>query len=383
MTKTLQFHPVDTWFFREAKPFDSIGGSELGSVFPPPISTVQGALRRYLGDAIGINWQAFGNGDAIAGNRLGLDFKAAVGDANGLGQLQLKGVWLNYQGQRLYPVPAYLLANPQHQLARLSIGTEPVHCDLGRVRLARMPEHLKDYKPLQHCWLTAQGWQTLLNGETPGAEQLITACQLFKPESRLGIALNPKTRSVQQSQLYQTQHIRPLDNVCLELDVDGLSPELADCLPAAGQFRRISLGGEARMADLTVSATDLSLPTPNHLGKTVILHFITPADFDGKAWPQGFESVPLSNGQDVWQGTIEGIAITVESVVMGKAHREGGWNLQANKPRPVNSLLPAGTAWFCRTDQPQALLKKLHGQCLGKQTAYGRGQVLLGIWNDA
>ena len=44
------FTPLDTWFFRESRPHGSIGSSELGSVFPPPVRTLLGALRTLIGD---------------------------------------------------------------------------------------------------------------------------------------------------------------------------------------------------------------------------------------------------------------------------------------------------------------------------------------------
>ncbi|MEN9847352.1 MAG: hypothetical protein RL368_92, partial [Pseudomonadota bacterium] len=31
-----QFSAFDTWFFRESRPFDSVGGNDLSGVFPPP-----------------------------------------------------------------------------------------------------------------------------------------------------------------------------------------------------------------------------------------------------------------------------------------------------------------------------------------------------------
>ena len=45
-----RFTPLDTWFFRESRPHGSIGSSELGSVFPPPVRTLLGALRTLIGD---------------------------------------------------------------------------------------------------------------------------------------------------------------------------------------------------------------------------------------------------------------------------------------------------------------------------------------------
>ena len=53
------FEPLDTWFFRQARPHGSMGNSELGSQFPPPVRTLLGALRTAIGDA----WFARHGGD--------------------------------------------------------------------------------------------------------------------------------------------------------------------------------------------------------------------------------------------------------------------------------------------------------------------------------
>ena len=44
----------DTWFFREFRPHDAVGASELSSLFPPPIRTLAGALRTLIGFVIKI-----------------------------------------------------------------------------------------------------------------------------------------------------------------------------------------------------------------------------------------------------------------------------------------------------------------------------------------
>ena len=35
-----QFVPLDTWFFRESRPLESVGGAQLTSQFPPPVRTL-------------------------------------------------------------------------------------------------------------------------------------------------------------------------------------------------------------------------------------------------------------------------------------------------------------------------------------------------------
>ena len=58
-TKTLRFIAIDTLFFRESRPFETFGGIELASLFPPPPRTVAGAIRSAIGEALGADWPAF------------------------------------------------------------------------------------------------------------------------------------------------------------------------------------------------------------------------------------------------------------------------------------------------------------------------------------
>ena len=53
------FNIIDSWFFRESRGLDAIGAGASSSLFPPPVSTLAGALRTSIGDQLGVNWQAF------------------------------------------------------------------------------------------------------------------------------------------------------------------------------------------------------------------------------------------------------------------------------------------------------------------------------------
>ena len=53
------FRAIDTWMFKEARPMDGFGGSELSSTFPPPVRTLLGALRAQIGEAQKVDWSRF------------------------------------------------------------------------------------------------------------------------------------------------------------------------------------------------------------------------------------------------------------------------------------------------------------------------------------
>ena len=50
------FSASDSWFFKEARPMETVGASRLDSLFPPPAKTVIGAIRTSIGDALGVDW---------------------------------------------------------------------------------------------------------------------------------------------------------------------------------------------------------------------------------------------------------------------------------------------------------------------------------------
>jgi len=374
---TLELHPFDTWFFRESRPHDAAGASELSSLFPPPTRTLAGALRTFLGDQMEIDWKT------LQCKSNDFDFEKSLGNAEHLGELQLNGAWINYQGQRLYPAPLYLMQK-ENKLQRLLIG-QSVRCDLGTVRLPEMPKDCVGYKNLEQQWLTSAGMRLCLEGKVPNAADIVKADDLFSHEPRLGIARDNEKRKVIDGKLYQTQHLRLKDQVHIELGAKKLATSLLEVLSKQQQNTILRLGGEGRMASITTSDTAEPFPfIKKQNTDTLLIHFVTPADFDGKMFPENFIPNDEKN-PSFWKGEINGIKLTIEAAVIGKAHREGGWDMKNHQPRPVKSYIPAGSAWFCRLTNPddyQHLHEKLHGRCMGIDSAYGRGQILIGQWQD-
>ena len=369
----------DTWFFRESRPHDAVGASELSSLFPPPIRTLAGALRTLIGDQLAINWQTL-----QSATQPDFNFVAELGDAKGLGELQINGPWINFKGQRLYPAPLYLMQKGD-EIKRLAPGSV-VRCDLGLVRLPALPEGSQGFKALEQRWITAEGMRRCLEGLVP-TDKIYTSDHLFSHEARLGIARDNVTRSVEDGKLYQTQHLRLKEDVSVGLLVKNLSTVAKDILTQPNTLLR--LGGEGRMAALEAQEQAQALPFVNAKAnakvESFVLHFLTSADFEGAMFPKDFEKTTF-DGATVWQGDINAIGVRIVSAVVGKVHREGGWDMQKHQPSPVKSYIPAGSAWFCRAVDAEltweTLNTQLHGQCIGVDSAYGRGQILLGSWQD-
>lgn len=382
MKLTCHFTPFDTWFFRESRPQGSIGSSELASVFPPPVRTLLGAVRTALGDA----WHARHGTDWRQLNQLPA-LQALIGNADNLGPLRCRGPWLTRDGERLYPAPATLMVKDDVYFT-LGLG-DPVRCDLGHLRLPAFPakvpglDNLAGAKPAGQCWLTAAGWQALLNGQTPDASQIVPSTALFHEEPRLGIGRDNRRNSVEHGLLYQTRHLRLQAGVGVELEVDGLPDDLFEQIELPAQ-QVIRLGGEGRQASLALSKaqadTDLqpaSLPSSG----PAVLYTLTPtpcAPDLPAGIPAGFRAV-THNGIDAWEGELANVGLRILAVACGRPLREGGWDMANHQARPVVSLLPAGSALFVEPlDGDTTRLLALHNQSCGPDTALGRGQLLPG-----
>lgn len=386
-----RFGALDTWFFREARPFDTIGSPELSSHFPPPAPTVAGAIKTLIGRQTGIDWRGFKpkeTNDEPDDDRY-----------SPLGKLRLRGPFLCRGDEPLFPAPLFLLAKkkkpetgmaaekrPELLLSRLRIG-KPVETDLGIVRLPELPKTGTDdadkgYKPLEDAWLTTAGLEAVLNGGKLSADTVFQADQLFDHESRLGIGRNNKTGTADDSQLYTTRHVRPRDGVGLLVGVGGLPSDVLKPEP-------IRLGGEGRLALVDTLPGGLALPakpTPNSDTHGLILVLLTPADLDD-CWRLPNSETPVCPERDsgeakYWPVEVKGVRLRVYSAVLGKPRREGGWHLAERKPRRVDSFVPAGSAWYCTVEDIdlKMAIDRLHLQQVGDGCQLGRGLLAIGLW---
>ena len=384
------FEPFDTLFFRESRPLDTISGTELSSLFPPPARTVVGAIRSLIGENRQINgerrpivWKNYLESDEYQ------NIRDEIGGANDddFGQLELQGPFLIRKEQRLYPVPLSLMEKDNHFYC-LQIGKQ-VHCDLGeKVRLPKLAKEVKGAKPLDKAWLTKCGLKKVLCGELPHCSEVIRQSELFKYESRLGIVRDRQTRATQEGLLYQTQQLRLCcEDIKIGAIVKGIS---ADLQPNTKQVTRF--GGEGRLASVEITDELPPTVTPENHSQNLFLMLLTPAYLGWKKdnWLPAPNFQRDESGEcTVWKGKINGVALKIISAVLGKPIREGGWNLRKHCPRPLKSLVPAGSVWFCQVEgNLDNAIKGLNGYHIhdGTESGYkeaqglGRGELIVGIW---
>jgi CRISPR-associated protein Cmr3 len=385
----LVLHPLDTVFFRDGRPYnqDDPGQVEAASVFPPYPPTVVGAVRAALARAMG--WTGGAWGDELK-NALGDGVNWQEGEAH-LGSLRFAGPYALKDGKPLFPAPLCLVKGKSSHgddvIGQLAPGQE-VECDLGglgKVRLPAVPNRTdtEGWKVLERTWLTADGMERVLNGETPEKSHILKADQIWQAESRVGIQRHTETRTtmrfVSQEEgepakgaIYAAAHARPAQDVVLAIEVEGL--------PDVSLGKNLApLGGEGRSAWIEQQDGKVDLPKAPALrpDKEGVLRYtvtlVTPVDL-GDAWPDSGDHL---NGAAALPGRIV-------SACLGRAIPVGGWDGLANHPLPLRPLIPAGSMWFLEAKtEDAAAAASWHGRAIGRATGWGFGRVLVGRWAPA
>ena len=343
----LGFDAVDTWMFRDGRPFDQgdAGASVARSVFPPFPPTLVGAVRALLWrQALGGNWDTKKLGDG-------------TNWSNGatLGPLRFGPPMVLYNGQPVFPVPLHLVegkakGTDKKQLTFLRPQKNSFECDLGNeVQLPAPVEDLEGIKTISNRWVTVEGMESILNGEVPHDEHLIPTSKLWHTESRVGIGIDANSRVVRESQLYMASHVRLCENVRLAVEMQGWNGNVPEGLTP--------VAGEHRMAEVHVLEKEIALPKP-----------VTPED-------GSVVLIAISPVAPDKHGNIPGLPDDkVVSACTAKPVPIGGWDSRAHAAIPLRRCWPAGSVWF---------LEGFEGkppEAIGVATEWGFGRVLAGKW---
>lgn len=361
--------PVDAWTFRDGRPGSPWSGAsmDLECHFPPPASTVIGAIRAAL--ARGQGWKGKGAWDPSLNSTLG-------DGPNDLGKLIFTGPFLRRGVELVFAMPTHVLGEAG-QDGKWSPRTFLVPgqelscdlCDLGKkIRLPQAvapPTTGEVFKEPSGLFVTASGLKAILDGLLPNVKDVVSAKDLFVIEHRIGLEIEDTTGTAAEGQLFSPQFVRLKENVEI---VCG-----ADEVPGDWTFDPMfPLGGESRFA--TCDPTSFVLPNHtanlNSKSRNAAIILLTPARkiVNGRHLPKPGESI------------IDGV--TLISACCERPIRLGGWNSIKGQPEPQVPHLPAGSVLFVNAEDDAAMKQLLTVEHMGERTAHGLGRCVIGVWPD-
>lgn len=357
----LKLTPLDSWFFRDSRPFhQGEASADIESIFPPSAFTVVGAIRAYHASKMG--WR-----DGKWNERI----TRVLGDGYNLGSLRFRGPFLGRETsdgvEPLFPVPLHLLGKFEegkgHELRLLAPG-DWIECDLGKVRLPTS-KGIEGMKTLMRHYLTTNNLKKVLQGSLDDLE-IVDSKDLWGTEYTVGLARDEMSRTAKEGYLYSSCKIRLKERACLLIGIYGLKDDIEGpfIMPMGGESR-MAMGERIEITNDLFSNKELQMEPKSQYLKFTVTH-LTPAWLD--RWPGPGQSLP-------------GIPGTVISACMERPLHIGGWDSVKKEPVALKPFIRPGSTWFCEADvdHREAVLR-LHGSKIGEHTGFGFGEVAIGAW---
>lgn len=349
----LRIEPVDTLFFRDARPFGAASRSTSG--LPKP-QTVVGALRTAMLALAGIDLEEVAE-RIRSGQTFGDAAAAASGSGAAIGAVRFRGPWFCRGKDILFPAPA-TLRRERH--SGTIVRLDPLDADLPGWK---PPE--KGMKPLWRKgrerletvsgYLTPNSTIRFLGGGAP--DEIVPDTDLFAFDDRTGIGVDADRAVAADRMIYAVRMLVLRPGVHLQTEIVG-PEEALNLFPPAGYL--LALGGEGRRAAVSPDPHHPGLPCSAATGPTDrrLLVLTAPAPLNG------------------WRP--RGLGILAAAVPGHDA--VSGWDLARGGPKPNRFVVPAGSVYFLR---PDATVPTTDSLAEPDDAAVGWGSYLEGTWNHA
>lgn len=242
--------------------------------------------------------------------------------------------------EQLWPLPADVIVSEELKLDDATY-LRPTNAPTGigsSYALPKLPtlQTAKPGKPVGGLWLNGDGINTWLAGRALNPKHFVRSGELWQTDPRLGITLDPATRSAADGKIYTTETIALQNGVGFHATYEGSTHHL----PAESIVR---LGGDGRGAVVRFVTPPTIAPDWTRIEKErrFRLMLTTPGLFSAG-----------------WQP--DGISAMLVSASVSRAETVSGWDLVTNKPKPAQRVAPTGSVyWYENFTGDLAALKAL------------------------
>jgi len=357
----IKIEPIDTLFFRDGKPFSMGDQSTAFGIFPPYPGTIFGAIRT------GFISQNQGFAHFLDGK---LADEIGTPEESSSAAFKLKGVFLyNSTGDYLYlPAPLDLFTEDNKKAKRTEIKELPPF--LTNLYYDRFPFAIEMEKAqrVNGYYVLHTSFSAYLNGSETEFD-IYPESSFCQIEYKTGIKINPRTKTVEEGNLYRVGMRRFKRDWMLACDFEGV--------PSLQNEGILKLGGEGKMVHYETISSQLPEDRESVLERIkqtgqIKLYLATPALFKNGWLPD----------EEIFNGPDYRLELLTASI--GSPLSVGGWDMAKNGGKgghkPMMRAVPAGSVYYFRIEagDPENIYERFHYHNLSQRAHEGFGLALVG-----
>lgn len=323
----IRIRPLDTFFFRDGKPFSMGQETWADGVFPPSPSTLYGALR------------------AIYFAHHPEEFKRVNIVDDPTRNLKINGIFLEI-GEYIYlPVPAdFVITKDKHNKETkrlLTVIPCNNHLSSNKTDWITTTDNDLTIKNIENNPLfDKENYQDYLNIESIDSLPYSTSKDYLENEPKIAFKKSDSSGTIEEESLHRagTQRFKE-DNgkkvsIVIDFNSNGLEIPVNDF---------VKLGGEGKVAYYETidkeSCTKIASFEIINGNKHFKICLATPALFK-----QGW--LPSWINKKTLEGEFKNLKLKLLTAIVGKPILIGGFDMKNNEPKPMYKAVPAGSVYY-------------------------------------
>lgn len=345
---------IDSWFFRNAAPFDAGVNTYGKSIFPPFPSVYAGALRNCAVPIPNPN-----SPKNTFARRLKIGWNGIIIDKHMLFPLPLD-LYITKSGDEKFIAHEMVISS--------AAGSSfPLPYFLKSPTELKKPPHISG-----GAYVDENVIKAYLNAQSSDYS-VYSLGDYFSEETHIGIRIDPLSGTVADGQFYQQTLITPKNNIrqcSLAIETSGIEiPEKSI----------VHIGGDGKLGVISRIGENLSLPDPPSIENDSCfkLYLATPAIFE-KGWLPGW--INRENMTGIFTHKKHSVRVKLLSAVVGKPVAIGGFGVDKDKdknknkdkdkdkicPREMRYAVPAGSVYYFKllSGSMTDVIRLFHKKCI-------------------
>jgi CRISPR-associated protein Cmr3 len=370
--------PVDTFFFRDHKPFSMGEEAKATGWFPPRPGTVYGALRSAYIHRYG-DFSSFYEGRDP-------EIRRWMGTPEAVGDFSIRAVWLHDAQGAVLPLPLdYQVVKEEdkekgHPLI-LTQEKEKGHWASDGTQWRLYASEDRKSASAADAYLGESEWREKAAFHR-NISSIARAERWLQKEPKIGIARDAQTMRAKEGMLYQLPMHRFREE---QGKSDTGLLVLCDRSPSFDDIRYVLLGGEGRPWHLTPLQRERLLYSEEEEEQLIQqireremarIILLTPA-----IWKRGTR--PACYDETTQELHLPGdLRVKLLTAAVGRPLVIGGWDMKKNRPKPRKLAVPAGSVLVVKVKGQQAdqLVRTIHSMKLTDELGHeGYGCAVCGV----